>query len=133
MLPAQAAAAFARLETAERLNPAQIEERARALRDQLSFDEKVSLMHGQLALWPGLAAINDGRWHSVQCWRTEEGVGLAIDGSTVATREGPTGNIANNWPLSIGGKTDCDQIVVGCDYFAGDLDEVEVQAVDHDW
>ena len=32
------------------------------------------------------------------------------------------------WPLSIGGKTDCDQRDVGCDYYAGDLDWVEIEA-----
>jgi concanavalin A-like lectin/glucanase superfamily protein len=78
-------------------------------------------------------AINDGRWHTVQCWRNSQGVALAIDGSTVAAREGATGTIANSWPVSIGGKTDCDQIDVGCDYFAGDLDAVEIQAIDHNW
>jgi hypothetical protein len=78
-------------------------------------------------------AINDGNWHTVQCWRTGEGVALNIDGTTVASRTGPTGTIANSWPLSIGGKTSCDQISVGCDYFAGDIGWVKIQAIDHDW
>lgn len=78
-------------------------------------------------------AINDGDWHTVKCWRTEEGVALNIDGDTVASRSGATGRIANSWPLSIGGKTECDQIEVGCDYFAGDLSGVEIHAIDHDW
>jgi len=78
-------------------------------------------------------AINDGKWHVVQCWRTDAGVYLAIDGSQVAARAGATGSIANNWPLSVGGKTTCNQIDVGCDYFAGDIDWVEIAAVDHNW
>lgn len=78
-------------------------------------------------------AINDGNWHTVQCWRNSQGVGLSIDGSMVAAREGATGTIANSWPLSIGGKTDCDQVDVGCDYFAGDIDAAEIQAIDHNW
>jgi Concanavalin A-like lectin/glucanases superfamily len=78
-------------------------------------------------------AINDGRWHLVQCWRNSAGVGLAIDGATVATRQGATGTIANRWPVSIGGKTSCDQIEVGCDYFAGDIDAVQIQAINRDW
>jgi hypothetical protein len=77
--------------------------------------------------------INDGRWHTVQCMRTADGVALEIDGSTVASRYGATGKISNSWPMSIGGKTDCDQISVGCDYFAGDIDRVEIHAIDHDW
>jgi len=71
--------------------------------------------------------INDGDWHVVRCERTEEGVSLAIDGRTVAGKDGATGSIANSWPLSIGGKTDCDQRTVGCDYYAGDLDYVAIE------
>ena len=46
----------------------------------------------------------------------------------MARRSGWTGRIENSWPVSIGGKTDCDQIHVGCDYYAGDLDYVEIDA-----
>ena len=49
----QTDAAFASLQTAETLTPSQIEERARGLRDELSLDEKISLMHGQLPLLAG--------------------------------------------------------------------------------
>ncbi len=40
--------------------------------------------------------------------------------------------LKRGWPVSIGGKTDCDQIDVGCDYFAGDIDYIAVDA-DSDW
>jgi hypothetical protein len=72
--------------------------------------------------------LNDGRWHVVTCARTSSGIRLEVDGSTVARRSGRTGKISNSWPLSIGGKTDCDQVEVGCDYYAGDLDFVEITA-----
>lgn len=72
--------------------------------------------------------LNDGRWHTVRCDRTEAGLSLAVDGSTVARRSGWTGWISNSWPLTIGGKTDCNQIDVGCDYYAGDLDYVSIDA-----
>ncbi|MEU8229070.1 laminin G domain-containing protein [Actinoplanes sp. NPDC048967] len=72
--------------------------------------------------------LNDGRWHTVRCARTGDGVTLVVDGATVARSAGWTGRIANSWPVSIGGKTDCDQIDVGCDYYAGDLDYVEIDA-----
>jgi hypothetical protein len=71
--------------------------------------------------------INDGKWHVVRCERSYEGVSLTIDGRTAAGKYGATGRIANNWPLSIGGKTECDQRSVGCDYFAGDLDYVAIE------
>jgi hypothetical protein len=73
-------------------------------------------------------AYNDGRWHVVRCQRTRTGVTLAVDGSTVAHGAGWTGSIANSWPLSIGGKTSCDQIDEGCDNYAGDNDYAEIDA-----
>ncbi|AEV86326.1 hypothetical protein ACWT_5308 [Actinoplanes sp. SE50] len=72
-------------------------------------------------------AINDGAWHVITCVRVSSGVALAIDGRRVAGRQGWTGAISNNWPLTIGGKLDCDQRAVGCDYFAGDLDYVTIE------
>jgi hypothetical protein len=75
-------------------------------------------------------AINDGLWHTVTCTRYADGVDLVIDGARVAAKWGPTGNIANSWPLSIGGKTECDQRTVGCDYYAGDLGSVRIDATD---
>jgi hypothetical protein len=77
--------------------------------------------------------INDGAWHTVVCTRYSDGVSLWIDGTRVAGRDGATGRIANSWPLSIAGKTTCDQISVGCDYFAGDLDYARIDAAGHDW
>ena len=78
-------------------------------------------------------AINDGRWHTVRCERHRGGVVLEIDGRTVAARSGWTGPISNSWPIAIGGKTDCDQVDVGCDYFAGDIDYIAVDAEGDDW
>ncbi|GIE74260.1 hypothetical protein Aph02nite_02100 [Actinoplanes philippinensis] len=72
--------------------------------------------------------INDGDWHVVRCIRLRDQVILAIDGFRAASREGWTGTISNNWPVTIGGKIDCDQVDVGCDYYAGDLDWVKVEA-----
>jgi hypothetical protein len=70
--------------------------------------------------------INDGNWHVVRCERGYAGVLLSIDGSQVAARRGWTGRIENSWPLSVGGKTGCNQISVGCDYFAGDIDYLRI-------
>ena len=71
-------------------------------------------------------AINDGAWHTVQCERSSTGVVLTIDGRVESSAKGWTGTIANSWPLSIGGKTSCDQVDVGCDYYAGDIDRVAI-------
>jgi hypothetical protein len=72
--------------------------------------------------------LNDGRWHTVRCTRTGSGLAMDVDGTTVARRSGWTGAIANSWPLTIGGKTGCDQDKVGCDYYAGDLDYIDIEA-----
>ncbi|MBM2621334.1 hypothetical protein JIG36_38115 [Actinoplanes sp. LDG1-06] len=77
--------------------------------------------------------INDGQWHTVRCERTRDGVTLIVDQRVVASRAGWTGTIANSWPISIGGKTNCDQVDVGCDYFAGDIDYIAVDVDDPGW
>jgi hypothetical protein len=71
-------------------------------------------------------SINDGAWHTVQCERAPDAVILRIDGAVESRANGWTGTIANSWPVSIGGKTNCDQIDVGCDYYAGDIDRVSI-------
>jgi len=73
------------------------------------------------------ARVDDGRWHTVTCERTADGVTVSVDGADRRTREGPTGTISNTAELTIGGKADCDQQLVGCDYFAGDIDFVRVR------
>jgi Laminin G domain len=72
--------------------------------------------------------INDGNWHTVRCDRTANRVAMTVDGTGEAYRNGTTGTISNTWPVSIGGKVNCDQVKVGCDYYAGDLDQVEIDA-----
>jgi hypothetical protein len=50
-----------------------------------------------------------------------------VDGVVTDTREARTASIANNRPLSIAGKSDCNQISVGCDYFVGAIDYVRIE------
>ncbi|HEX9642665.1 MAG TPA: LamG domain-containing protein [Acidimicrobiia bacterium] len=71
--------------------------------------------------------LNDGQWHVARCERTATRVTLTVDGTFVRRTNGPTGNISNTWPLSIAGKTECNQIKVTCDYFAGDIDWVRIE------
>lgn len=70
--------------------------------------------------------IDDGRWHAVRCERIGGTVALMLDGER-HERSGLSGSISNTWPVSIGGKTQCNQAQVGCDYFAGDLDFVRIR------
>ena len=102
MPPMQSDAAFAGLQTAESLTPSQIEQRARALRDQLSLEEKISLMHGQLPLWPGLAAMTAPGGYSSRFWSAGEIGRLGIPG--VRFTDGPRGVIlegGTTFPISM--------------------------------
>jgi hypothetical protein len=76
---------------------------------------------------------DDNVWHVVRCERTTAGVTLMVDGGTAAGGEtvsikGATGNLSNTVPMTIGGKSVCDQVDVTCDYFTGDIDWVKVES-----
>jgi PKD repeat protein len=71
-------------------------------------------------------ALDDNKWHTVQCIRTETQVKEFVDGVRVAVKNGETGPINNNKPMVFGGKTSCDQVTVTCDYFVGDIDYIKV-------
>jgi hypothetical protein len=71
--------------------------------------------------------VNNDAFHVVRCDRTPTQVSITVDGVKQKTITGPTGNIANSWVLAIGGKSSCDQVKVGCDFFAGDIDYVRIQ------
>ena len=73
-------------------------------------------------------ALNDGLWHVIRCERTASAVTMTVDGVVTARALGPTGNIDNNRPLSIAGKTNCDQITITCDYWPGDIDWVLIES-----
>jgi hypothetical protein len=74
----------------------------------------------------GTKLLNDGAWHTVTCTRTSTGVTMVIDGNTTRRATGTTGSISNSKPLTIGGKLECDQQTVTCDYFVGDIDYVKI-------
>lgn len=71
-------------------------------------------------------AFDDGAWHTIRCERTANAVTLTIDGVVVARKNGPTGTISNDAPLSTAGKANCDDVRVSCDYFSGYLDWVRI-------
>jgi hypothetical protein len=71
---------FPGLENDEALNSAQIDQRARALWDQLTLDEKISLMHGQQPFWLGLAAKSPPGGYSSRVWIAGEVTRLGIPG-----------------------------------------------------
>jgi hypothetical protein len=70
--------------------------------------------------------LDDGDWHVVKCVHTATQVVEYVDGNRVATNNGSTGPINNSKPFTIGGKRNCDQRHVTCDYFSGDIDWIKV-------
>ena len=70
--------------------------------------------------------IDDGLWHTIRCERTRDAVVLYVDGVFVGRNRGLTGPIANSQPIYIGGKGNCDQIKITCDYFGGDIDYIRI-------
>ena len=67
-------------------------------------------------------ALNDNLWHVLTCVRTPTRVTALVDGVEVNHQNGSTGSIDNAIPMTVGGKINCDQISVTCDYFSGDID-----------
>jgi hypothetical protein len=64
-------------------------------------------------------ALNDGRWHTVQCVKTTTSIRLVVDGRTFSKRA-RIGSISNGSPLVIGSRP-------GSEFFLGSLDEAYVQ------
>jgi hypothetical protein len=75
----------------------------------------------------GTKRVDDGAWHSVRCGRDGATAQLYVDGVRKEVRAGLSGTINNTWELAIGGKSRCNDVTVGCDFFAGDIDFVSIQ------
>jgi len=71
-------------------------------------------------------ALNDNQWHRVECVRAPDSVTMYVDGARVSRKNGATGTVDNSLPLAAGGKANCDQIEVTCDYFSGDIDYLRI-------
>ncbi len=71
-------------------------------------------------------ALDDGTWHTLTCVLDSSGVTMYVDGEYRSTKAGSTGMIDNDFPMTIGGKTECDQINVTCDYYSGQVDRLRI-------
>ncbi len=78
---------------------------------------------------PASMPLNDGVWHTVRCEKTVDRVTMTIDGTTtVRSSRGTIGSISNTVPLTIAGKSNCDQVEITCDYFSGNIDYIRIEA-----
>ena len=84
----------------------------------------------QKAVSSGSTPLNDGDWHTVRCERTGNQLVMTVDGRVTGRGNGPTGSISNDVPMTIGGKLNCNQQQITCDYFVGDIDYVIIESED---
>lgn len=94
--------AFGGLATTAALTPAQIDERARELLDQLTPDEKFGLMDGDTPFWPGFAEMMMPGGYSGRPWVAGAVPRLGIPG--IRFVDGPRGIImtgATTFPVSM--------------------------------
>lgn len=95
--------AFGGLETAERLSDAQIDAKARELLTQLSLDEKIKMMSGDVHFWAGMADMLGEGGYADHPWIAGAISRLGIPG--VRFVDGPRGVImdgATTFPVSMG-------------------------------
>ncbi len=71
-------------------------------------------------------AINDNLWHTLTCVMTRQRVTMYIDGVERSHLNGNPGTIDNAIPMTVGGKINCDQVEITCDYFSGQIDYVKI-------
>ena len=64
-------------------------------------------------------ALNNGKWHTVQCVKTSSSIKLIVDGQTYS-KSAKIGSITNSAPVVIGSHG-------GSEFFVGALDEASIQ------
>ena len=83
---------------------------------QASCGFKGSVDHSELIAGP---ALNDGKWHTVQCVKTSSAINVVVDGQ-MFSKAANLGSIANDAPVVIGAHP-------GSEFFNGSLDEAGIQ------
>jgi hypothetical protein len=73
--------------------------------------------------------VSDDNWHTVRCIRRSRSVTIVVDGGLPRKQAGRTGRIANDVPLTIGGKWSCNPPQVLCQYYVGLIDRAVVRRI----
>jgi hypothetical protein len=73
-------------------------------------------------------SLADDEWHTVRCVRRSGSVTIIVDGGEPRKQVRTTGRIANDRPLTIGGKLQCNPANnVSCQYYVGLVDRAVVR------
>ncbi|MGL5824207.1 MAG: PKD domain-containing protein, partial [Nocardioides sp.] len=80
---------------------------------------------GQVAT-SAITPVDDEAWHNITCAYTSTGVTMYVDGEYRSRKNGTAGTIDNSIPMTIGGKLNCNQVEVTCDYFSGGIDFIKI-------
>jgi|tagenome__1003787_1003787.scaffolds.fasta_scaffold20416254_1 hypothetical protein len=70
--------------------------------------------------------INDNQWHTLTCVLTRTRVTALVDGVEVNHKNGSIGTVDNSIPMTVGGKINCNQSTITCDYFSGMIDYIRI-------
>lgn len=100
-VPTSTTSPFGGLETAEKLSPEQIETKAQELLAQLTLDEKIKMMSGDVPLWRGMGEMMNGGYNA-HPWPAGQIDRLGIPG--VRFSDGPRGVVmkgATTFPVSM--------------------------------
>ncbi len=96
-----------------------------------AFKDANGVLRGVTARTP----TNDGEWHVIRCELDRDfgeygRLRVFVDGEVDQTNvlAEPFGAVANDQPMVVGGKINCDQISITCDYFWGEIDYIEIRS-----
>jgi hypothetical protein len=70
--------------------------------------------------------LNDNQWHVLTCVLTRSRVTAYVDGREVNHKNGSLGTVDNKIPMTVGGKINCNQTSITCDYFSGMIDYIRI-------
>jgi PKD repeat protein len=73
-----------------------------------------------------LTPLNDNQWHTLTCVLTTTSLTMYVDGVFRSKKNGTAGTVDNKIPMTVGGKINCDQIEITCDYYSGQIDYVKI-------
>jgi hypothetical protein len=75
---------------------------------------------------PSTIKLSNNQWHTFACVHSAKQIQVWVDGVEVNHKNFSTGFINNTYPFVIGGKSNCNQVKVTCDYYSGAIDWVHV-------